>query len=147
MGTAGGPEVPEQLVVHASLWELEQSFLQHGLDASAAYDGRAMQAPWVEHTRAWIHSAAGVLAHCIVSGTAFVDVDAVVLDGSLERGALAALIGETAQALKRYNWEGLWAPTLHTGSIGADARALGGALLPLHANFAPDSDIFLKAQA
>jgi hypothetical protein len=31
------------------------------------------------------------------------------------------------------------------GSIGSDARALGGALLPLHANFAPDRDLFLKA--
>jgi predicted NBD/HSP70 family sugar kinase len=145
MGAAAGREIPEQLVSHASLWELEQLFIQHGLDASAAYDERAMQAPWAKHTRAWIHSAANVLAHCIISGTAFVDVDAVVLDGSLERGALATLIAETSEALKRYNWEGLWAPTLHAGGIGADARALGGALLPLHANFAPDSDIFLKA--
>jgi hypothetical protein len=31
------------------------------------------------------------------------------------------------------------------GSIGSDARALGGALLPLHESFAPDRDIFLKA--
>ena len=27
---------------------------------------------------------------------------------------------------------------------GSDARALGGALLPLHANFAPDRELFLK---
>ena len=33
---------------------------------------------------------------------------------------------------------------LVAGSIGSDARALGGALLPLHANFAPDRDLFLK---
>jgi hypothetical protein len=30
------------------------------------------------------------------------------------------------------------------GTIGSDARAIGGALLPLHANFAPDRDLFLK---
>ncbi len=35
-------------------------------------------------------------------------------------------------------------PELHAGSIGTDARALGGALLPLHANFAPDRELFLK---
>ena len=29
-------------------------------------------------------------------------------------------------------------------TIGPDARALGGALLPLHANFAPDRELFLK---
>jgi hypothetical protein len=30
------------------------------------------------------------------------------------------------------------------GTIGSDARAIGGALLPLYANFAPDRDLFLK---
>ena len=105
-----------------------------------------MRSPWLAHTQAWIASAANALAHCIVSGTAFVDVDAVVLDGQLSREALAALLAETGVALKRYNWEGLWQPVLQAGSIGPDARALGGALLPLHANFAPHSEIFLKAE-
>ena len=44
----------------------------------------------------------------------------------------------------RYNWEGVQCPQLLPGTIGSDARALGGALLPLHANFAPDRDLFLK---
>lgn len=35
-------------------------------------------------------------------------------------------------------------PTLLPGTIGSDARALGGALLPLYANFAPDRELFLK---
>jgi hypothetical protein len=30
------------------------------------------------------------------------------------------------------------------GAIGSDARAIGGALLPLYANFAPDRELFLK---
>jgi hypothetical protein len=33
------------------------------------------------------------------------------------------------------------------GTIGSDARALGGAWLPLHANFAPDRELFLKVTA
>ena len=49
-------------------------------------------------------------------------------------------------ALADYNWEGLHQPPrLELGTMGSDARALGGALLPLHACFAPDTDIFLKA--
>jgi hypothetical protein len=28
--------------------------------------------------------------------------------------------------------------------MGSDARALGGALTPLHASFAPDRELFLK---
>lgn len=144
---AHGRTVPEQLVRDASLWELEQVFTRHQLDPMAAYDERAMQAPWSAHTQGWIRSAAVALAHCITSGTAFVDVDTVVLDGSLAREALDALLEATRQALKRYNWEGLWEPELLAGTIGPDARAVGGALLPLHINFAPDSEIFLKSEA
>jgi len=142
---AGGP--PPQMVSHASLWELEQRFRAHGLEAAAASDERALQTPWRQHTQRWLKTAANALAHCIVSGTAFVDVEAVVLDGALARDTLQALIEETRRALDRYRWEGLWRPALHAGSIGAEAGALGGALLPLHAHFAPDSELFLKAAA
>lgn len=145
---AGGTKtknLPEQLIAHASLWELEQLFKAQGLEPSAAYDERAMQAPFEAHTSQWIASAALALAQCVVSGTAFLDVDAVVIDGSFSRTMQARLIEHTEAALARYDWEGLWPAKLVAGSIGSDARALGGALLPLHENFAPDRDIFLKA--
>ncbi len=142
---ASGRGMPEQLIAHASLWELEQRFKARGLDASAAYDERALQAPYEEDTSAWIASAALALAQCVVSGTAFLDIDAVVIDGSFSRAMLTRLIDHTEAALVTYDWEGLWPATLVAGSIGSDARALGGALLPLHENFAPDRDIFLKA--
>ena len=59
---------------------------------------------------------------------------------------LQALCESARHALADYNWEGLHQPPrLELGTMGSDARALGGALLPLHACFAPDTDIFLKA--
>jgi predicted NBD/HSP70 family sugar kinase len=94
-----------------------------------------------------VESAARALAQCVVSGTAFLDIDAVVVDGSFAPAMLTRLIAATQDALQTYDWEGLWPATLVAGSIGSDARALGGALLPLHANFAPDRDVFLKAGA
>ena len=142
---SSGKGLPEQLIAHASLWELEQRLSAQGLDPKAAYDARAMQPPFEAHTSAWIASAAAALAQCVVSGTAFLDIDAVVIDGSFSRDMLARLIDHTEAALATYDWEGLWPATLVAGSIGSDARALGGALLPLHENFAPDRDIFLKA--
>ena len=141
--TPGVP--PTQLVAHASLWELEQRLQAQGLDPTAAYDERALQAPFATETHAWVELAARALAHCILSGTAFLDLEAVVIDGSLCRPLLQLLIDRTRLALDDYNWEGLWRASLLAGSIGSDARALGGALLPLHANFAPDRDLFLKA--
>lgn len=146
MGVAApGEGMPPQLVSHASLWDLEQRFREHSLDPMAAYDERALQAPWLPYTQEWVARAAPALAQCIVSGTAFLDLDAVVIDGVVAPSLLQTLLAQTREALKAYNTEGLQAlPLLEAGSIGSDARALGGALLPLHACFAPDRDIFLK---
>jgi predicted NBD/HSP70 family sugar kinase len=144
-GLEGTLVPPPQLIDRASLWELEQRFNSAGLDPAAAYDDRAVAAPFAAETQAWVASAANALAHCVVSGTAFLDLDAVVIDGSMCRPLLGALIDQTKSDLSRYNPEGIWQATVMAGSIGSDARALGGALLPLHANFAPDRDLFLKA--
>ena len=59
----------------------------------------------------------------------------------------AALQAAVEAALPRYSWEGVTRPALLAGTIGSDARAIGGALLPLYAHFAPDRDLFLKLEA
>ena len=142
---AANSQMPGQLIDQASLWALEQRFIALGLEPQAAYNDRAMQPPYRAETNAWVDRAAIALAHCIVSGTAFLDLDAVVIDGSMSRALLAQLIKQVQLKLSHYNHEGLWPATVMEGRIGSDARALGGALLPLHANFAPDRDLFLKA--
>jgi predicted NBD/HSP70 family sugar kinase len=144
---AQGNVAPAQLIHHASLWELEQRLTARGLDPHAAYDERALTAAFEPETRAWVRQAANALAHAVVSGTAFLDIDAVVIDGSFCRPLLSLLIEETRKSLQHYNWEGLWQANVIAGEVGPDARALGGALMPLHANFAPDQDLFLKTAA
>jgi hypothetical protein len=54
------------------------------------------------------------------------------------------LIEATRLHLKHYNLEGLNPPSVVAGQVGAHARALGGSLLPLHTQFFPVKDIFLK---
>lgn len=142
---SGRSGTPGQLIDQASLWALERSFIALGLEPQAAYDDRAMMPPYRQETNAWVDRAAVALAHCVVSGTAFLDLDAVVIDGSMSRALLAQMLAQVRSGLSRYNHEGIWPTELLEGSIGSDARALGGALLPLHANFAPDRDLFLKA--
>ena len=57
---------------------------------------------------------------------------------------LGLLLARTEAAFAGLDWEGVVPPQLLAGTIGSDARAIGGALLPLYANFAPDRDLFLK---
>jgi len=52
---------------------------------------------------------------------------------------------EVEKALGYYSWEGVVRPIVLGGTIGSDARAMGAALLPLHANFGPNRDLFLKS--
>lgn len=135
-----------QLLAQASVWTLEQRYLAQGLETTAAYDDRALQTPWLPHTQAWLAECARALAHAIVSGTALLDMDAVVVDGSIAAPLLHELLERTRQALALYDWQGLFdPPPVLLGQMGPDARALGGALLPLHASFAADRDVFLKA--
>ncbi len=128
----------------ASLLSLEQALAAAGLDAQADRRGQALAAPWRAHTEAWLARAASAIAQAINTAMCLLDLEGVILDGSFSRELLAALLAATQAALPRYSWEGVAQPLLLPGSIGSDARALGGALLPLYANFAPDRELFIK---
>jgi len=138
---------PAQLLSVASLLNLEQRYAQAGLDVAAAADARAMQAPWWPHTRHWLADAAAAIALAANSAACLLDLEGVIVDGSFSRELLQALLDALPAALGRYSWEGVTCLQALPGTIGSDARAIGGALLPLYANFAPDRDLFLKAAA
>lgn len=141
---AGFARTPGQLLSVASMVQLEQRYAAAHLDPNACYDLRALTPPWVEHTHDWIDTAAAAIALAIHNATCLLDMDAVVLDGSLGRELLGRLVSAVNIALDMYSWEGITAPHVFIGTIGADARAIGGALLPLYHHFAPDQDLFLK---
>ncbi|HUG24181.1 MAG TPA: ROK family transcriptional regulator, partial [Albitalea sp.] len=80
-----------------------------------------------------LNSAAGLL-----------DLAGVIVAGSFGRELLAEVQASVVRALDRYSWEGVVRPQVLPGTIGSDARAIGGAMLPLYANFAPDRELFIK---
>lgn len=137
---------PPQLLHKASGFVLEQLLKQHGHTAAAAHDERALSPQLAPHTIDWLKDACPALALTIISATALLDLDAVILDGSMHRTLIDRVVDETAAVLDSYSWEGLTRPHLLAGSIGADARAMGGALLPLYAHFAPNRELFLKTE-
>jgi predicted NBD/HSP70 family sugar kinase len=143
-GPATRDGTPPQLLSVASLANLEQLYRQHRLDSAAAADDRALQPPWLAHTQAWLRDAAAAVALAVNGAACLLDLESVIVDGSFSRGLQAALVDALQTALDGYSWEGVTRPVLLPGTIGSDARALGGALLPLHANFSPDRELFLK---
>jgi hypothetical protein len=65
----------------------------------------------------------------------------------LPRGVLGALIAKTEAMVANHDQQGLSPFEIVAGTLGADARALGGAMLPISANFGTDTDVMLKTPA
>jgi predicted NBD/HSP70 family sugar kinase len=139
--------LPPQLLQRASGWQLEQVLQAAGHDPALIHQEAIMDAAYTACTAPWLAQASEALAMTVASASAFLDVDAVVLDGSLGAPLMKALMRATQDALAHYRFDGMHQPTLLAGQVGAHARALGGALLPLHSQFFPDKDIFLKQDA
>ena len=147
LARAGSANAPDQLLSHASLVNLEARFAASELDVGAVADVRAMHKPWWPHTDRWLRDAAPAVAFAANSAACLLDLDGVIIDGSFSRELLGATLTAVNHALDQYSWEGVSRPAVFEGTIGSDARAMGGALLPLYANFAPDRELFLKLGA
>jgi predicted NBD/HSP70 family sugar kinase len=140
----GEPAQPAQLLQLASGWQLEQALEKAGFDPLLVHQDSIMDAKYAHITAPWLAQASLALAMTITSATALLDLDAAVIDGSLGQSLIIALIKATRDKLKLYNLEGLQPPAVMSGVVGSHARAIGGALLPLHTQFFPLKDIFLK---
>jgi predicted NBD/HSP70 family sugar kinase len=143
--TRGADRQPAQLLSVASLFRLEALYAAGGLATDAWHDARAFTKRWQPLTESWLAESGDAIALAINSAACLLDIDAVIVDGSFSREMLAALLEGTAPALDRYSWEGVSRPQVLAGTVGSDARAIGGAMLPLHAAFVPDRELFLKA--
>lgn len=144
MGMGDADCKPPQLLQLASGWQLEQALEKAGFDPQLVHHDSIMDAAYAAFTAPWLAQASRALAMTVTSSAALVDLDAVVIDGSLGRSLIDALIQSTREHLQHYNLEGLHSPAVMAGEVGAHARAVGGSLLPLHTQFFPLKDIFLK---
>jgi predicted NBD/HSP70 family sugar kinase len=144
LGMASHAEKPPQLLQLASGWQLEQTLEKAGFDAQLIHQDSIMDPAYAQYVQPWLKQASEALAMTAVSASALMDLDAVIVDGSLGRTLIEALIRATRDCLSHYNLDGLQCPTVMAGKVGAHARAVGGSLLPLHTQFFPIKDIFLK---
>lgn len=144
LGTRANANTPAQLLQLASGWQLEQALMAAGHDPLLVQQDAIMSPEFSAFTQPWLSQAAKALAMSATSAAALLDLDAIIMDGSLNPKLLQALIQQTEASLAQFSFDGIHQPQILAGRVGSHARALGGALLPLHAQFFPDKDIFLK---
>jgi predicted NBD/HSP70 family sugar kinase len=140
----GGGRTP-QLMNVASIYVLERKLIAAGRNADVLWQspddwgsdlGKALDE--------WVAEVAESLAYSIVAAIAVIDVETIIIDGAFPAKVRERLIELTREAIARTNRQGLSPFRLIPGTIGSAARAMGGACLPLLANFTQDREVLFK---
>jgi predicted NBD/HSP70 family sugar kinase len=142
LGNRGEP--PSQLIACASICQLERRIEAVGLDPSSIWRTPGDWDDYGVHLDAWIEEASHALAYACVAAISVIDVAAIVIDGAMPVGVRDRLTARVAERVEGLDRRGLSDVSIMPGVVGADARALGGAALPLIANFARDREVLFK---
>jgi len=136
MPVAGSGTSGQQLVDVASLSTLEAMLHDGWREATAMAETiRRRGGSHETFGIVWLDAAAKALAQAIRAATCLIDFDTVMIDGSLPEETRADLVVRTRRALDVQPLPGVNTPEVREGTIGADARALGAASLPLSGPF------------
>jgi predicted NBD/HSP70 family sugar kinase len=133
-----------QLIAAASIYQLERRLGAAKIDPSSIWrtpDAWADFGPYLEE---WIEEASYALAYASIAATAVIDFKAVIIDGAMPAAVRDRLVSRVAHHFAALDRRGLSDLTFEPGSIGPDARAIGGAALPLIKNFARDREVLFK---
>jgi predicted NBD/HSP70 family sugar kinase len=104
---------------------------------------------WSQHLRwnvseavlgPWLDQAAAALAQATLAAAALVEIEAVLIDGWMPEGIRAEMVRRTEAALLRLDLAGVELPAIRAGTVGADARALGAAAIPLSQRYLLDQN-------
>ena len=135
----------QQLIRTASIYVLENRLREAGKDPSGLWRSTDEWPVFGAELEVWINGAASGLAILAASAMSIIDFEAVVIDGSMPAPIRARLVAAAGAKLQTLDLQGLTPLSILEGTIGPDARAIGGAALPMLANFARDHEIMFRA--
>ncbi len=139
------PHGPKPLIDVASLSGLEARQRGAGVGTAqmwAAPDDWALDADVLED---WVQEAGLGLAGAAVAACSVIDFESVLIDGWIPRDLQARIVAAANAHLDRFDLTGLARPDVSPGTIGADARAVGAASLPLSERFLVDLNALVKS--
>jgi predicted NBD/HSP70 family sugar kinase len=151
-GAVGSMPIPlasgaGQLIASASIYQLERRLTEAGRDAAHVWrtphdwgDCRDLE-PFLG---VWIEEASRALAQACVAAISVIDFEAIVIDGAMPAEVRDRLVARVAARVAELDRRGLSDVVIQSGAIGADARAIGGAALPLLAHFARDREVLFR---
>lgn len=133
-----------QLIDVASIVTLEQALEKNGQDSHSLWENPDDWNPDPQILSKWIDDTAGGLAQAIVAAASVIDFEAVLIDGWIPAAVRRSIVDATRKGLAELNLVGIDVPDISEGTVGPNARALGGASLPLSDRFLLDRNAVLQ---
>ena len=88
----------------------------------------------------WLDGVADGLASAILSASTLLELEAVVIDGWMPTSVRAEITKLTEAAFNRLDLAGIDPPQIREGTVGAQARSLGAAAIPLSQRYLMDQN-------
>ena len=141
---SAGPGMSQQLIRSASIYVLEHKLIAAGKDAAILWRSPDDWGLTGNSLDDWIEETSESLAFAIVAATSVIDFAAAIIDGAFPASVRSRIVARTRERVALLDHQGLSPVTIAEGTIGSGARAIGGACLPLLANFARDREVLFK---
>jgi predicted NBD/HSP70 family sugar kinase len=136
-----------QLLDVASTFSLEARIRAAGLDPTPLWTQADDWNLFPRFVDGWIDEIAPYLAEAIIGACSIIDFPAVIIDGGFPATIRQKIVDKTQIELDRSNTNGIVQPLICAGTVGAQARSIGGACLPFFDKFILSSSQFNFDQA
>ncbi|NLR98823.1 ROK family transcriptional regulator [Rhizobium sp. P38BS-XIX] len=133
-----------QLLEIASVFVLENLLRDHGFDPRPLWYSADNWIDFGEPLEIWIQDTAKALAQAIVAAASVIDFSAAVIDGGFPDWVRERVVRATIKAAAELDLQGVVMPDIVEGAVGPQARAIGGASLPIFARYLIDQNVLFK---
>ncbi|MBK8456131.1 MAG: ROK family transcriptional regulator [Phyllobacteriaceae bacterium] len=147
MPVPGPDRRPVQLIDAASVVILERMLRAQGIDPSPLWRGPEGWAGFGETLDRWIAESAKSIAFAVVAACSVIDFSAAIIDGGFPAEVRDRLVAAVECEMNAMDLQGIEPPQIVAGAVGPDARAIGGASLPLFRRFLLDRSVLFKEHA
>lgn len=138
---SGQSSESQQLLHNTSKISLQRMITESGGNSDVIWSNANHWDSLGDVLKQWIDVLSNDLAYAIVSAVSIIDFPAIVLDGDIPDSVRKLITESVQQQLEFIPQQGLSPVTICEGTLGSDARVLGGASLPMLANFTRNRDV------
>jgi predicted NBD/HSP70 family sugar kinase len=133
-----------QLLEIASIFVLENMLRERGIDPEPLWYSADDWVDFGEAMELWIQDSAKALAQGIVAAASIIDFSAAVIDGGFPGWVRERIVRATIHEAEKLDLQGVVMPEIIEGAVGSQARAIGGASLPIFARYLTDQNVLFK---